>query len=134
MTDVWLDANVMLRYLLRDNEEMFRQACSLVEQAEAGDICLRLASLAVAEMVWVLESFYGLERRMITQVLTDVIMADGVVAEEKELMLKSLQDYQVTGVDFIDAYLAAKAQALGHSVATFDKKHFKRLQAKLYPE
>lgn len=134
MNDVWMDANVMLRYLLRDNEEMYRRAYSLVKQAEGGEVRIRLASLTVAEMVWILESFYGLERSMITETLTDVIMADGVAAEEKELLLKAMDDYRVTGVDFVDAYLAAKAEALGNSVATFDKKHFKRLRAKLYLE
>lgn len=132
MIDVWVDANVMLRYLLRDNEDMFNQAESLIKGAEAGDIRIRLASLTVAEMVWVLDSFYNLDRDRLVETLTSLITADGVVTDEKELMLKALADYHANNVDFIDAYLATRADFSGDPVATFDKKHFKRLRAKLY--
>lgn len=132
MINVWADANVMLRYLLRDNEDMFNQAESLIRSAEAGDIRIRLASLTIAEMVWVLDSFYNLDRNKLVETLTLLIMADGVVTDEKELMLKALADYHANNVDFVDAYLATRADFSGDPVATFDKKHFKRLRAKLY--
>ncbi|MGI6412134.1 MAG: PIN domain-containing protein [Syntrophomonadaceae bacterium] len=132
MIDVWVDANVMLRYLLRDNEDLFSQAESLIKSAEAGEIRIRLASLTVAEMVWVMDSFYNLDRDRLVEILTTLITADGVVTDEKELMLKALVDYHANNVDFIDAYLANRADSLGDPVATFDNKHFKRLPAKLY--
>ncbi|MEW6573822.1 MAG: PIN domain-containing protein [Bacillota bacterium] len=125
--DVWVDANVILRYLLRDHEELFAEASRVMAAAERGEVNLHLASLTVAELIWVLDSFYGYSREEVAKVVESFATADGVIPEEREIILQALSDYAALNVDFIDAYLAAKASAGGRPVCTFDTKDFTRL-------
>jgi len=130
--DVWVDANVVLRYLLRDHEELFAEAARVMDRAERGEVNLHLASITVAELVWVLDSFYGYPREEVSRVIESFLTADGVVPQEREIVLQALSDYATLNVDFVDAYLAAKAAATGRPVYTFDTKDFARLPAERF--
>jgi predicted nucleic acid-binding protein len=55
---LWVDANVVLRFLTGDPPEMAAKAMELMSRAEKGAIGLRVSHLVVAEIVWVLSSFY----------------------------------------------------------------------------
>ncbi|MGQ9513272.1 PIN domain-containing protein [Thermodesulfitimonas sp.] len=130
--DAWLDTNVILRYLLRDNEELFATAAQVMTSAERGEVNLHLTPLIVAEVVWVLESFYGYPREQVAEVVGAFATAGGIILEERETVLQALADYASLNVDFVDAYLAARACATGWPVCTFDKKDFARLPAKRF--
>ncbi len=126
--EAWLDANVVLRFLTADHPEMYDRSRALMAQAESGDVKLRLAPITVAEVVWTLDSFYGLSRQAIGEKLTQFVSAEGVEAEEKGVIIQALRDYREKNVDFADAYLARHAEHVGPArVFTFDLKHFSRL-------
>ena len=57
MLYLWIDANVVLRFITGDPPEMAARALELMARAENGEVCLRLPHLVVAETVWVLSSF-----------------------------------------------------------------------------
>ena len=56
MEYAFLGANVVLRYLLRDDETKAQRCLELLEKAERREITLRTTDLVIAELVWVLES------------------------------------------------------------------------------
>jgi predicted nucleic acid-binding protein len=116
----WVDANVLLRLITDDPPEMAAAAAALAERAAGGDLTLRLSPLVVAEMTWVLKSFYGFPADRIAGVLSTLARADGVATEEEGIVLAALQTMARAGVDFVDAYLAEKARASGEAVASFD--------------
>ncbi len=125
--DVWIDANVVLRYLIRDDEELFFLASRVMEMAERGEVRLHLSPVTVAELVWVLDSFYDYPRNQVAEVVSSFVKAGGVAVEERDLIIKALEDYSNLNVDFIDAYIAARAHASKWPVVTFDRDHFKKL-------
>jgi predicted nucleic-acid-binding protein len=125
--DVWIDANVVLRYLIRDDENLFALASRVMEMAEKGEVRLHVSPLTVAELVWVLDSFYDYPRNQVADVVSSFVMAGGVAVEERDLIIKALEDYSTLNVDFIDAYIAARAHASGWPVVAFDRGHFKKL-------
>ena len=130
----WLDANVILRYLLRDREDLFRRAAALFARAEAGTLTLLISPLTLAEAVWVLDSFYGYPRQTICAALGDFLASPGVEPEEREVLLAALEDYRDRNVDFIDAYLFRHAVAKGVArICSFDEKHLRRLGTELEP-
>ncbi|MEW6173031.1 MAG: hypothetical protein AB1510_08210 [Bacillota bacterium] len=47
-------------------------------------------------------------------------------------VIQALSDYVSLNVDFVDAYLAAKASASGWPVCTFDRTHFNRLTVETF--
>jgi predicted nucleic acid-binding protein len=83
---VLVDANVLLRLLTNDPPNMAEQAVALAQRAEKGDVVLRVVPLVVAETVWVLRSFYGFGRREIADVLTSMLTAKGVDADDCDLV------------------------------------------------
>lgn len=65
--------------------------------------------------------------RQVAEAVGAFATADGVAVEERETVIQALSDYVSLNVDFVDAYLAAKASAGGWPVCTFDRTHFNRL-------
>jgi predicted nucleic acid-binding protein len=118
---VWVDANVLLRLLTNDPPEMAEKVAALAVRAQRGEIALHVAPLVVTECIWVLGSFYGFSRREIADALTGVVMAEGVDAGERELVLAALHSMATANVDYVDAYLAQAALAQGEAVCSFDE-------------
>ncbi len=125
----WLDTNVILRFLLKDDLDLFRAVEPLFLQAEEGEMVIFIHPLIMAELVWTLESFYEYPKSKIREVLEGLIGAQGVEVPEKEVIILALADYEEKNVDYIDAYLANFALRQGPStIYTLDSKHFSRLR------
>lgn len=124
-----VDANVLLRFLTGDPEDQAHHAAELMRSAEAGDVLLVLSPLVVAEIVWVLKSFYRHSYRDIAEVLVPLLSADGLEVQEREILIRAIELARDKSVDFTDAVLALEALRDGETVCTFDAKDFKRLPA-----
>lgn len=123
------DANVLLRFLTGEPKNLAERSARLMRRAETGEILLLLSSLVVAEMVWVLKSFYHHSYADIARVLIPLLSADGIEVEDREIMIRALELARDKNVDFVDAVLALQAVRNGETVCTFDKTDFKRLPA-----
>lgn len=104
---VFLDTNIFLRFLTRD-EPVQAEACRrLFERAEAGEVQLTTSHLALAEIVWTLESYYRLKREDIAGTLRDLLAMTSLRIERRKMIREAISLYAATKVDFIDAYHAA---------------------------
>ena len=63
------DANIFLRWLLDDDHAKAEQVATLFKRAEEGKVEVRAADLTLAEVVWVLGSFYELKPDAIADLL-----------------------------------------------------------------
>jgi predicted nucleic acid-binding protein len=126
MTDFWVDANVLLRFLTGEPPELAERALRLIQRAEKGEINLKLSPIVVAEIVWVLSSFYRYSRTQIAEVLLPLIASDGISCDEIQQVTAALSLMASANVDFLDAYLAEIARYTGESVVSFDRD-FRRL-------
>lgn len=129
MTSLWVDANVLLRLLTGDPPDMASRALELARSAERGEVRLKLAPLVVAEVVWVLGSFYRFDRRRIAEVVASVVTAEGVEVEQEEEVLAALLEMSDANVDFVDAFLAELARRQDEPVVSFDRD-FERLRVR----
>lgn len=127
MSRLWLDANVALRFLTGEPEEMARESKDLMGRAERGEVTLVVADLVMAEVVWVLRSFYRHPMDRIRDTLSAFAAAPGIEAERSEVVTEALDLAADKNVDFVDAYLALRAAGSGETVCTFDSTDFKRL-------
>jgi len=124
----WLDINVILRYLIKDDERLFQAVRRLFQKAEKGGLFLYVHSITIAELVWTLESFYGYKKEEIVNALTRFINAEGIEVLDKETVQNALILYMDANVDYIDAYLASHAASSEvPTIFTLEKKHFSRL-------
>ena len=131
MTSVWLDTNILIRFITRDSSDQSRRVLALMRRAERGEVVLRLATVVVAEAVWVLGSVYAFDRSDIAEALRAFILADGVDAEDREIVTDALRFMQDQNIAYVDAYLAARARGRHEMIASFDTA-FRRLGVEMY--
>jgi predicted nucleic acid-binding protein len=115
-----VDTNIIVRYLVGDNEKHSKAATKLFEACDRGDLTLIVLSAVVAECVFVLESFYEKPRRDIAQVLSNLVASPGMELGELTVHQDALNRYGSSKLHFVDCLIAAHAAAGDISVATFD--------------
>src|SRR5574340_550335 len=70
---VFVDTNVFLRFFVRDVESFYQKAKELFEKAEKGVVKLETSDMVIAEIVWVLESYYGFTKAEIKEVIDTIL-------------------------------------------------------------
>ena len=103
------DANVILRYLLRDHEQLAEKARGLFEAVEDGRVVMVLNPVTLAEVVFVMASVYKVPSVQISDGLVSLLQADGVVMSEKEQYIRALQLFAGPVRHFGDACVCAAA-------------------------
>lgn len=123
-----VDANVVLRFFLADDQEQMERACSFVESLEFGKEEALLTDVVFAEVVWVLAKVYKVARADIAVQFGRVVGFSGVkTSYAKEVYLSALQKYASSPADIQDCLLASLAIAGSAEVVTFDRRDFKKL-------
>jgi len=126
---VFADTNLFLRYLTNDIPAQADAVEQLLHRASDGEIVLVVNSLVIAEIVWTLESYYGLARDSIKDKILAILNTPGLEAAEGDLLLQAIFWYADKNIDFIDAFNAAWMLAQGLATTyTFDRKHFSRVE------
>jgi predicted nucleic-acid-binding protein len=81
-----------------------------------------LADLVVAECVYVLESFYEVERGRVAELMRAAIALPSIKTVDGASLRRALEVYELERLDFAEAYLVAQAEATGvGSVLSFDE-------------
>jgi predicted nucleic acid-binding protein len=118
---VLLDANAVLRYLLRDNEAMAAKTQSAIEYGAF------LLPEVLAEIVYVLSGVYSVPRREIAEKL--LIFIGEVGCDCPAVLENALRRFGSSKLDFIDCLLISYHDALGDAIVTFDKDMLKILNS-----
>lgn len=114
----FLDTNVLIRHLTGEPPAQARRATAFLRRAEE----LLLPDLIVAEVVYVLESFYEVERARVAELVRAIIGYPAILVVDEPLLLRALEVYELDRLDFADAYLVACAEASGvGAIASFDR-------------
>lgn len=123
---IGLDTNVLVRFLVRDDEEQF-QAAQRTVSALSSTGPGYLTTIVLVETFWVLTRGYRLDVADVIDTLTDVLERDEVVAQDEALVRRALKQTG-QGADFADALIAQSCAAAGAgSVVTFDRTAARRL-------
>lgn len=113
-----LDSNVLVRHLTGDPPEQASRATAFLHAGES----LILVDLVVAEVVYVLESVYDVERARVAELVRSIVAFPAVTVADEALLLRTLEIYEQHRIHFAEAYLAACAEILGvGAVASFDR-------------
>ena len=125
---VFVDTNIFLRFLTNDDPAKAARAGRLFRDAVRGRVSLITSALVIAEMVWTLESFYGLPKPEIAAKVEKILNTPNLECDESERIVQALDTFVHENVDYIDAYHAFFMKDLGISrIATYDRKHFGRI-------
>lgn len=113
-----VDANIIIRYLLGDSPAQVQKIKHLLQDKSEK---LILADVIVAEIVWVLSSYYKQSKEEIVEELLSLIEMP-VVSSNKPLITQALSLYREYNIDYIDAYLISFAKENKLSgVLSYDK-------------
>jgi predicted nucleic acid-binding protein len=126
-----IDANIILRFFLADNEEQFSRAKAFVNKLELGQEETLLNEIVFAEVIWVLNKVYNIPRQEITDKFLRFINYRGIkTILDKEIFLDAIRLYPKYSMDIQDIFIGVLSRHKDCSIVTFDKGDFKKLQCK----
>ncbi|MBI3874080.1 MAG: PIN domain-containing protein [Arcobacter sp.] len=115
---ILLDANYILRFLLKDNLEMYE----ISKESILNNQC-EILNEVLAEVVFVLLKVYAVEKIDIKNILTQFLNFDNIIIHDKINIIKALEIFESKNLDFVDCVLCAKSSK--YQIKTFDKKLLK---------
>jgi predicted nucleic acid-binding protein len=114
----FVDTNILIRHLTGDPPDLAARATTFLAEVDE----LLLPDVIVAEIVYVLESFYEVPSEEVARLVRSVIAFDAIRVMSPALLLRSLEVYETHRVDYAEAYLVASAEASGvDNIASFDR-------------
>ena len=116
-----LDTNVLVRFLVRDDQAQFEKARRLIKREVAAGSGIFVNQLLLLETEWVLRSRYGLTKKWIIEVISGLLEASDVHFEDEPAIEEALFTWKDASADFADCLISAKNRRLGcRATATFD--------------
>lgn len=122
-----LDTNIILRYIVGDDKAQKIKARKVFLEAEKGKIKLQIKTVVIAEVCYVLESFYKKSKDEIADKMEVLLSAKWLKVEDRQPLLSMWQWYR-ENLHFVDSYLLACAKLGKSKILTFDKNLNKKLQ------
>ena len=124
-----IDTNLLVRYLINDDQKKAEAVDNLLDRAAKGEVRIVVPSVVIAELVWVLESFYQLKADAILELVEAIINTSGLDVTDKSTIIPALRLYKSKSIDFIDAWIIEFAKERGvKTIYTFDKRHFRDIE------
>jgi predicted nucleic-acid-binding protein len=118
-----IDTNVLVRFLVRDDEAQFEKARKLIKREVAAGRGVLVNQLVLLETEWVLRSRYSLPKQLIIQAISGLLDASDVQFEDEAAVEEALFVWKESTADFADCLIGAKNRRLGcRATATFDVK------------
>ncbi|CAG0993863.1 hypothetical protein ARNL5_03464 [Anaerolineae bacterium] len=129
MNRCFVDTNLFIRYLTNDDPAKADRVEKLLDDAARGDVSLVTTEMVMAEVVWVLESAYGLKNIDVAHLIRGILATPGLEIINGHLVSRGLEFYETHTIDFIDGYIAAVMERQGITeLFSFDRKHVSRLK------
>lgn len=124
MEKMFLDTNVLVRYLTRDDPDKMERSRRLLARAEGGELALVVSESVVVELVQVLSSrrLYNIARTEVARAVSTIIGLSGVRMADKDALLRALEVWASSSADFVDALIFAQMERQEIDViASFDR-------------
>ena len=109
-----IDANVILRYLLKEPLDQAEKAKAVIESGAFTTMEV------MSEVVYVLQKVYAISRDEISVAVTEI--ASDIAIDEYEVLILAMDFFRARKLDFVDCVLAARSVVKKDDVFSFDKK------------
>jgi len=117
---IGIDTNILLRLFTDDSPRQTDAALTLLASSHVASI--RVSSVVLAELVWVLRASYRLGKPAIIEIIEETLEREELVFESRLAILKALGWYESSKADFADCLVAALNAEHGASpTMTFDQ-------------
>jgi predicted nucleic-acid-binding protein len=118
-----IDTNVLVRFLVRDDETQFEKARKLIKREVAAGRRVLVNQLVLMESEWVLRSRYAVPKNQIIAAISGLLDAIDIQFEDEQSIEEALFMWKDTAADFADCLIGAKNRRLGcRATVSFDVK------------
>lgn len=118
-----VDTNVLVRFLVRDDERQADAVYRLLKRCEAERQALWVPLLVLLETIWVLESAYSVPRSDVLDAIDDLLLMPTLAFEAPDTVRAVGSAGRETTTDLADLLIAHSAKRSGcEAVLTFDRK------------
>jgi len=118
-----VDTNILVRFLVRDDEVQFEKARKLIMREVAAGRCVFVSHLVLLETEWVLRSRYRLSKNLIVEAISGLLDSSDVQFEDEPAIEEALFVWKDTSAGFADCLIGVKNRRLGcRATVTFDAK------------
>ncbi len=118
-----IDTNVLVRFLLRDDEAQFQKANKLIQWEVTAGRGVLVSQLVLLETEWVLRSRYGFSKIQLLEVIASLLDARDIQLEGEQSVEEAIYQWKEASADFADCLIAARYRRLGcGATATFDAR------------
>ena len=114
---LYVDANIILRYILNDHVELSPKAKEII-----GKNIAEIPIEVLCEVVFVLTCVYKINRKDIADTLLDFFSSTKCILAHREAVIRGIEYYGEKNLDFVDCILAGYNEIENISVYTFDEK------------
>ena len=118
-----LDTNVLVRYIVQDDEAQLAAARRLIRKCVAEGQTLFIPVTVTLELEWVLRASFGYDKDEVMDALSSLFSAAELSFESERALEVALQLYRNGTADFADClHIALAAQAGESPLWTFDQR------------
>jgi len=100
----FLDTNIFLRYLTKDDEVKAHRVLELLKKIEKGEEKAITSPLVIFELVFTLQKYYKLPRKEIKELLLPLINLRGLKLPYKSIFERALEMYPKVNISFADLF------------------------------
>ena len=123
---IGVDTNVLVRYLVRDDQRQFEAARRLINREDGANEPTMISLVVLVEAEWVLRSRYDLNKADIAAAFSALLDTADLVFEDEPTLEHALYMWKDSRADFADCLINARHQRLGcRATATFDARALK---------
>jgi len=106
MEKIFVDTNLFLRYLTKDDPVKYDRCREVFKKAVEGKVFLFTSEMVIAELIWTLLSYYRVPKAEVIEKVSIIISTPSLHLVDKAIIADSLVLYSQKNIDFIDAYNA----------------------------
>ncbi len=118
-----IDTNVLVRFLVRDDEAQFEKTRKLIKREIAAGRRVFVNQLVLMESEWVLRSRYAVPKNQIIEAISGLLDATDIQFEDEPSIEEALFMWKDATADFADCLIGAKNRRLGcRATVSFDVK------------
>lgn len=123
---IGIDTNVLVRFLVRDDEAQFEKARRLIRREVGAGEDVFVSLMVLMETEWVLRSRYSLQKPQIMEAISGLLDVMEVRLEDEPAIEETLYIWKDSAADFADCLIGAHNRRLGcRATATFDENAVK---------
>jgi predicted nucleic-acid-binding protein len=121
-----VDTNVLVRYLIRDDQLQYEKARRLIDREVAKGEPVLVSLLVLLETEWVLRSRYELAKTDLVTAFSALLDTSDLAFEDEPSVENAVYSWKNSAADFADCLIEARNRRLGcRATATFDGRALK---------